>query len=308
MKNLHTSTIWPVQTPCQIAYRDPLAGYFWLRPYVDLNLRGKIWGIALCGQVFRLVHEQDGDFNSVKDISDAKSRAKIPSTAVLDLANRYLREFNLTIELLQQLGIKAEPWRNGWYWSNEEKDATTGTIMEMAKGRVEHVSKTNCANVRLASNYITKKEDVFGFALAYLRNGHLEISLAWHPELKDCLWGIHVGKGYLCMKLTYEPDKMLLYDAFNYGKSLSTDELQIGLPAKTHVEEVGKQKDAINNALVKLSIYGVKVDIIAMKDLFWLTKTFDRDGFVTYGNRFIRKGEPCLCRLFAKNTGNTPVI
>ena len=308
MKDLHTSTIWPVQAPCQIAYRDPLTGYFWLRPYVNLNLRGKIWGIALCGQVFRLIHEQDGDFETVKDICDAKSRAKIPSTAVLDLANRYLREFNLTVELLTQLGIKAEPWRNGWYWSNEEKDDATGTIMEMAKGRVELVPKTNCANVRLASNYIVKKPEVIDFALAYLRNGHLEISTDWRPELKDCLWGIHVCKGYLCMKLTYEADKMLLHDAVAYGKSLSTEALTIGLPNKTHVEEVGKQKDAINDAFVKLSAYGVNVDLLAMKDLFWLTKTFERDGFVTYGNRFIREGEPCLCRLFAKNTGNTPVI
>lgn len=307
MKDLHTSTIWPVQAPCQIAYRDPLTGYFWSRPYVDLNLRGKIWGIAIQGRVFRLVHEPDGDYNAALLLGDAKSKAQLPSTTAIDLASRYLREFNLTIELLQNLGIKAEPWRNGWYWTSEEI-GEKATIMVMAKGRLELVDKTSCANVRLVSNYVVKKPDTLSFALAYLRNDHLEIASDWRPELRDYLWGIHVCKGYLCMKLTFEPEKMRVKDAMMYGKSLSTDELQVGLPTKTHLEEVAKQKDSINDTFAKLSAYGVETDFLAMKDIFWLTKSFERDGFLTYGNRFIREGEPCLCRLFAKNTGNTPVI
>ena len=70
-KNTHS--IWPVQAPCQIAYRDPISGYFWLRPYVDLQRKGKIWGIAINGIVYYLKHESDGDWNTAITLKDERS-------------------------------------------------------------------------------------------------------------------------------------------------------------------------------------------------------------------------------------------
>lgn len=309
MKNLHTTTIWPVQAPCLIAYRDPLTGYFWLRPYVDLQLKSKIWGIAVHGQVFKLVHEDDGSWFEAKKRSDDLSRAKMPSTTVIDIASAYRREFDATVELLKQLKIEAEPWRSGWYWTNEE-DGDKATVLDMANGRIEFVpKKMRNGYVRLVSNYITKKPITVGYSLAYLNEGRLEISTDYKPELKNQLWGLHVGKNFLCMRLTYEKDSMDWQTGFELGKSLSTDKLDVALPKAGDVDNVGKEKDAINNALVKLSAYGINVDLIVSRDLHWLTQSsYGNDMFLTYNHFLVHKDSCRLCRLFATNKGKTVVI
>lgn len=305
----NTSMIWPVQAPCLIAYRDPLVGYFWLRPYIDLHLRNKIWGIAVHGQIFKLVHEEDGNWYSAKKLGDTLSRAKMPSTTVIDIASTYRREFDATIELLQKLSIKAEPWRNGWYWTDEEK-GDDATVMDMANGRIEFIpKKMRNGYVRLVSHYVTKKPETIGYSLAYLRNGQLELASDFRPELKDCLWGVHVGKGYLCMKLTYEPQKMTVNDGVELSKSLSTDKINFTLPERINVDDIAKEKESLNNAFAKLSAYGVKTDPLVMKEMFWLTKSFyGKQGFISYGSRYFNSDETCLCRMFAKNTGKTVVI
>jgi len=315
MSNLHSPMIWPVPKPCQIAYRDPLCGYFWLRPYVDLHLKTKIWGIALHGLVFRLIHEEDGNWYSANKMEDAKSHAKMPSTMVLDIASTYRREFDLTVELLQKLRIKAEPWRNGWYWSAEktnketEEPKDTAFVMDMANGRMELVpKKMRNGYLRLVSNYIVQKPVNIGYPVAYLRDGHLEIANDFRLELKNQLWGLHVDKKYLCMRLTYEPSKMIIADGLSLSKSLSTDTLSVELPSKNTVELVGKEKDAINDALVMLSSYDVKVDTLLMREIFWLTSSLYGEDFITYGNRIMSSKEACLCRLFGKNKGKTPII
>jgi len=309
MKDLHTKTIWPVQSPCLIAYRDPLAGYFWLRPYVDLQLRSKIWGIAIHGQIFRLIHEEDGNWYSAKKLGDTLSRAKMPSTTVIDIASTYRREFDATVQLLKQLNINAEPWRNGWYWTDED-NGDDATVMDMANGRIEFVpKKMRNGYVRLVSHYITKKPITLGYSLAYLCDGHLELASDFRPELRDKLWGLHVCKSYLCMKLVYEPNKLNVNDGLQLATSLSSDDLRVELPTRENVESVAKEKDAINDTLVKLSAYGVNVDLLTSRDIFWLTQTlYGKKGFVTYGSRFIPADELCLCRLFAKNKGKTIVI
>ena len=309
METLKTKKIISVQAPCFIAYRDPLAGYFWLRPYVDLGLRNKIWGIAINGQVFKLVHEEDGSWYQAKKLGDTLSRAKMPSTTVIDIASYYRREFNATIEQLQQLGIKAEPWRRGWYWTTED-DGEKATVMDMANGQIDFVEKKmRNGYVRLVSNYITQKPDCVGYTLAYLINGHLELSSDFRANLKDKLWGLHIAKSYLCMKLTYEPQKMTVNEGLELGKTLSTDALCVDLPSRNNVDDIGKEKDTINDTLVKLSAYGVKVDLLQSKEMNWLTNTlWNKKGFITYGNRFISIEEACTCRLFAKNKGKTVII
>ena len=313
MSELHTPTIWPVQKPCQIAYRDPLCGYFWLRPYVDLRLKSKIWGIAVHGVVLKLTHEEDGNWYTASKMEDTLSHAKMPSTMVLDIASTYRREFDLTIELLQKLRIKAEPWRNGWYWSTEKTDSPandTAFVMDMANARMEIIpKKMRNGYVRLVSDYIVQKPINVGYTLAYLRDGHLELANDLKPELKDQLWGLHVDKKYLCMHLTFEPQKMTISDGLSLSSSSSTELLSIELPSIASVELVGKEKDAINNALVILSAYDIKVDTIVMRDIYWLTSSpWQNNGFVTYGNRVMSAKDACFCRLFAKNKGKTPVI
>ena len=307
--SVNTKRIWPVQAPCQIAYRDPLAGYFWLRPYVDLSLRLKIWGIAIHGLVFRLVHEEDGDWDSAKELGDTLSRATMPSTTALDIACTYQRDFNATVELLNKLEIKAEPWRKGAYWSTED-DGDKATVMYMGKGRVGFEPKEmSNGYLRLVSRYVTKKPIDVGYPLAYLVDGQLKISSEFRPELRDKLWGLHVGKRFLCMKLTYEPDKMTVDKGFALGQSLSTPQLRVDLPEKENVDDVAKEKDSINDTLVKLSAYGVNVSLIFSKDLIWLTKTLYEDrGFLSYNYAFVLNEQPCFCRMFAKNKGKTEII
>jgi hypothetical protein len=148
-----------------------------------------------------------------------------------------------------------------------------------------------------------------GYPLAYLIDGHLEIANNYYPELRDKLWGLHVGKRFLCMKLTYEPNKMTVDKGFALGQSLSTPQLRVDLPEKENVDDVAKEKDSINDTLAKLSAYGANVDLIFSKDLIWLTKTLYEDrGFLSYNYSFVLKDQACLCRMFAKNKGKTVVI
>ena len=310
MDRIKTRKIIPVQAPCFIAYKDPLVNYFWLRPYVDMGLKHKIWGIALNGQVFRLVHEEDGDWDQAPKFEENRNKLPaIPSTTVIDIASYYRREFDATVELLQSLGIKAEPWRNGLYWTSEE-DGDNATVLNMRKGSFEFRPKdTYNIYIRLVSNYIVKKPDIMDYPLAYLIDGHLEIANDYHPELRDKLWGLHVAKSYVCMKLSYEPEKMTVTDGLALGKSLSGEALRIDLPKTDYVDGIGREKDGINNTLAKLAAYGAKVDLIYSKDLFWLTNSlYDKKWFVTYGNRMIPVEEAALCRLFGKNKGKTVII
>lgn len=310
METIKTKKIIPVQAPCFIAYQDPLCNYFWLRPYVDMGLKHKIWGIAVNGQVFRIVHEQDGNwYQAPKFEKNLNNLPTTPSTTVIDIASYYRREFDATVQLLQSLGIKAEPWRNGWYWTTED-NGDNATVLDMANGKLELVpKKMRNGYVRLVSNYIVKKPDIMDYPLAYLNDGHLELANDYRSELKDKLWGLHVAKSYVCMRLTYEKEKMTVTDGLNLGKSLSDDKLRIDLPTTAHVDGIGREKDAINNTLAKLAAYGAKVDLIYSKDLFWLTNSlYAKKGFVTYGNRFMPMDEICLCRLFGKNKGKTVVI
>lgn len=318
METIKTRKIIPVQSPCFIAYKDPLVNYFWLRPYVDMGLKHKIWGIAVNGQVFRLVHEEDGNWYQAIKLGETTIEPKtqkeykitgMPTTTVIDIATYYRREFDATVQLLQGLGIKAEPWRNGWYWTTED-NGDNATVMDMANGHIEFVpKKMRNGYVRLVSNRIVKKPDVMDYPLAYLIDGHLEIANDYHPELRDKLWGLHVAKSYVCMRLTYEPEKMTVTDGLALGKSLTSEALRIDLPKTAYVDDIGKDKDGINNTLAKLAAYGAKVDLIYSKDLFWLTNSlYDKKGFVTYGNRFMPINEVCLCRLFGKNKGKTVII
>lgn len=306
MENKNTYSIWPVQAPCQIAYRDPLSGYFELRPYVDLRRKTKIWGIAIDNLVFRLVHETDGDWNTAITLGDEKSRAKIATTTELDIAFNHKNSFNNTVKLLKKLHIEAEEWRSGWYWSDEVYRQDNAVVMDMANGKTELLPKRmRNGYTRLISHYVVKKPIMVGYNLVYIHEGRFKLATDFRPYLKQYLWGLDCGKYYL--HLNEEPQRLILSKGFARADSLCTDKLKFDLPTSDELENIIKEKNALNDALVILSAYGVNVDLVNNREPHWLTKSLyqsgDFDGFVSYYNRLIRADEPCICRLVGRPKG-----
>lgn len=312
MKKVSTRTIWPVDEPCQIAYRDPIAGYLWLRPYIDVRKKSKIWGIALGDNiVFKLTHESDGDWYTASTMMDKLSRAKMPDSSELELAEMHRTTFDNVVLQLRKLGVDAEFWRNGWYWSSEDS-GKKAVVLDMACGKFELVAK-NMKNgyVRLISRYLTAKPEDIGYNLAYLRNGRFEVATDFRAELKDKLWGMQINRGY--MSLRQESEKRTFFQMENLGKVTNENDLfAFDLPYLKQVEEVAKYHSDINEALAKISAYGVDVDLVKMNDIWWITKDrrmmADSTGFVTFGNRYIRGDELCTCRLWGYNLKGTVVI
>lgn len=305
METKNTSTIWPVQAPCQIAYRDPLCGYFWLRPYVDLQRKGKIWGIAVDGIVYYLKHETNGDWNTALTLKDELSKAKMATTLELEVAFTHKEAFNATVQLLNKLGIVADEWRNGWYWTDEHKD-DNAAVIDMNDCHIELVPKRiRNGYVRLTSHYVTNKPIMIGCNVVYVHEGRFKVATDFRPYLSQYLWGLDGGKYYL--RLTEEPQKMKLHDGFSLAASLSSDMLKIELPKQDEVEKIIAEKDSLNNALAILSSYGVDVNFVNNRQPYWLTQniyqTNSFDGFATYGHRIIRKDELCICRLVGRPKG-----
>lgn len=305
MEQKNTSTIWPVQAPCQIAYQDPVSGYFWLRPYVDLQRKSKIWGIAIDGIVFRLVHEVNGDWNTAITLKHEKSRAQMATTTELDIAFAYKDAFNDVVALLKKLDINAEAWYNGWYWSNENQ-GDEAVVVDMTDCHPELVPKRyRNGYVRLVSHYVVKKPITVGYNLVYLHEGKFKLATDFRPYLSPYLWGLDGGKYYL--HLNEEPQRLTLGAGLARAAGLCTENLKIDLPSKEELEKVIKEKNALNNALVILSAYGVNVDLVNNREPHWLTKNLYHkngfDGFVTYFNRLVRADEPCICRLVGRSKG-----
>ena len=305
MEQKNTSTIWPVQAPCQIAYRDPLCGYFWLRPYIDLQRKSKIWGIAIDNIVYHIKHEADGDWFAAVTRKNEQSRAQMATTTELDVAFATKGAFNTTICLLQKLNIAAEEWRNGWYWS-DENHCDDAVVFDMSDGHGELVPKrTRNGYVRLASHYIIKKPISVGYNVVYLHEGRFKLSTDFRPYLKQYVWGLDCGKYYV--RLTEEPQRLNLSDGFKRAENLSSATCKVELPKQKELENIIKEKNSLNNALAILAAYGLSVDFINHRDPHWLTKDIYKangvDGFVTYFNRLIQATEPCICRLVGRPKG-----
>lgn len=302
-KNTHS--IWPVQAPCQIAYRDPISGYFWLRPYVDLQRKGKIWGIAINGIVYYLKHESDGDWNTAITLKDERSRAKMATTRELEVAFTNKEAFNATVQLLNKLGIAAQEWRSGWYWT-EEHEGDDAAVIDMTDCRVELVPKRiRNGYVRLTSHYVVNKPIMIGFNVVYVHEGRFKLATDFRPYLSQYVWGLDCGKFYLHLK--EEPQRLKLHEGLARLTQLNTDTFKVDLPTKDELEEVIKEKNALNNSLAILSAYGISDDLVNNREPHWLTKNIyqsgDFDGFVTYFNRLISANEPCICRFVGRPKG-----
>lgn len=306
MNNLkHSKMIWPVKAPFMIAYADKLTGRLDLQPYVDLQWKIKIYGIAFCGMVFKLTHEGGADWNRAKSFTD-KSDGVMPTTAELDFAYANKDGFNEIIDFLKAHNVAAEPWQSGWYWCDEES-GDNAAVVDMDCGKAELIEKRiKNGYTRLVSRKISNKPISVNYPLAYLHNGQLETSYTLYLSRLNELWGIQLSKGYF--HLTEEPQKMLWVDGMALAERLTTDKIKYSLPRKEAFEEVVKYRDAVNDALIKLEAYGVHTDLWLDKSLGYLTSSENGEYFATYLHEIIPKTTPCTCRLYAKNKGGMIVI
>lgn len=307
MEMKHSKNVWPVQAPCQIAYQDVLTGRLCLRPYLDLNKRLYIWGIAFDGMVFKLKHETDGNWNNVSVLKDDKAEAIMPTTAELDFAFNNKQAFNATVDILKAQKIDADYWREGWYWSSEEK-GDSAVVVDMSDGRAEIVPKRmNNGYVRFVSRKIHNKPINVRYTLVYLRDGKFEVSLDLRVERIGDLWGLQTGKEFC--RLVNEPQKISWYDATALAKQMSTSQIKYFLPNDEALRNLVTYKDAVNDALAILSTYGAQVDLF--EDRSWELLT-DRehydDTFVTYFSEAVPKTKPYTCRMFAKSVKHPTVI
>ena len=301
METIHTMMIWPVQAPCQIAYRDPLTGVLWLRPYIDLHLKSKIWGICINGVVFKLTHESDAKWDTATNYADEKSKARMPQTTDLDAIFPYVADFNRVVGELNKHRIPAEPWRLGFYWS-QEHEGDNAVVIDMGNGHVELLPK-RIPNVytRLVSYRVINKPINTGATLAYWRGGHFEVSLDLHLECLHQLWGIQTCKKNVFCKLTDEPQMCNWNTGMSLAYQQSTDTTEFILPSVDNMLEVERGYEANNNTLAIIAAYGVRVDLIDKRKWGYLTSTEYGDGyFVTHYHEMIPKTRECKCRLFAR--------
>lgn len=299
METNHTKLIWPVKEPFKIAYRDPLTGYLTLLPYVDLQWKIKIWGIAIGDMVFKLTHEAGADWNTAVKYTDL-CHGSMPSTSDLDMAYAYKSGFDEIIEFLKSNKVAAQTWNGGWYWSSED-NGDEATVVDMSDGKAELISKRiKNGYVRLVSRRIdTQKPLTVHYPLVYLDEGLFKISYDLDLSRKSQLWGIQLGKKYFCLR--QEAEAQTWYQAVAKAQQMSTDLVKISLPKKEMFEELVKYRDAVNDALMKLQSYGVATDLWEDKSLKYLTASEYLDHYVTWWHEMIPKDTPEPCRFIGEN-------
>ena len=186
MEKKHTRLVWPVEEPFQIAYKEPITGILKLRPYIELQWKMKIWGIAFANMVFKLTHEPGKDWQGAMNCVDEKCRAFLASTADLDLAYAHKEGFDKIVDFLQAHKVSAERWHDGWYWSKED-NGDEATVVDMQNGRAELISKhIKNGYVRLVSRRIASNANLTVHdPLVYLHNGKFEVSYTLDLQRKD---------------------------------------------------------------------------------------------------------------------------
>ncbi len=300
MNNLpHTKLIWPVKSPFQIAYRDPISGFLTLLPYIDWQWKMKLWGIAIERRVYKLTHEAGADWNTAVNYADKLCHGYMPNTEDLDTAFAYREGFDEIIAFLKSKNVAAEPWNNGWYWSREDS-GNQATVIDMSDGKAELIDKKiKNGYTRLVSHRIdTQKPLSVRYALVYLDEGIFKTSYDLILSRKEQLWGICFGKN--CFKLCEDPAQNW-YQATEAAKQMSTDLVRISLPKKEMFDELVRYRDAANDALVKLQAYGIKTDLWMDKSWGYLTASEYLDHYVTCQHEMISKDSINPCRFIGEN-------
>lgn len=296
----HTKLIWPIGAPFKIAYRDPLSGFLTLLPYIDLQWKMKIWGIAIDQRVYKLTHEAGANWDIAMSYADKLCHGYMPNTDDLDCAYFYKKGFDEIIEFLKSKNIAAEKWNSGWYWSREN-NKDRAVVVDMADGKAELIAK-NIKNgyVRLVSHRIAKDApQTVRYPLVYLEEGIFKVSYDIDLSHKNQLWGIQFGKKYFCLR--QETELLTWYQAREKAQQMSTDLVRITLPKKEMFEELVKYRDAANDALMKLQAYGIATDLWEDKSWGYITNSEWDDCFVTYCHEMIHKDRLCPCRFIGEN-------
>ena len=301
----HTRFIWPVRAPFKIAYRDPLSGVMTLLPYVDLQWKMKIWGIAIGERVYKLTHEPGADWNKANCYVDKLCQGYMPDTADLDVAYACKEGFNAIIEFLKSKKIAAEPWQDGWYWSTEE-DGDEAVVIDMSDGKAGLIFKTiKNGYTRLVSRRITDKPISVHYPLVYVDEGIFKISYDLILPRKEQLWGIGIGKNYFCLR---EEKPQTWHQAKAAAEQKSDDLVRISLPTKEMFDVLRREREAINDALMKLYAFGIAVDL--WEDKYWryLTASEYRDYYVTCEQEMISKDTENRCRFIGENRKHHTVL
>lgn len=304
MEAKYTRTIRPVKAPCMIVYAEQISGKMELRPYIDVNKKRKIWGVAIDGLAFKKTHEADGDWNRAMDCREEKFAAFLPTTTQLDVASRHIDCFNEVIKQLRECYIEAEYWRDGWYWSREEQ-GDNAVMLDMSTGLAELMSKRfKNGYVRLATyKPLPAKLITLPYALLYMENGYLQPRLGFEPDKKDLIWGLRIGKNAdICLKKEAKP--LNWYQAQEKAMKISNDKVRYSLPSKEVVEQINDFAGMINDTLAVLQSYGVVVDFVNKGKTYktkYLTATECGEYFLTHENEMVSKECPCECRYVAYN-------
>ena len=306
MKENHTKFIWPVDTPFQIAYRDPLNGFLTLLPYVDLQWKMKIWGIAVEKRVYKLVHEPGSDWNKAKGYADTLCRGYMPNTDDLDCAFAHRQGFDEIVAFLKSKNIAAEPWNDGWYWSSED-EGNKATVVDMSDGKAELIDKKiKNGYTRLVSRRIaTDKPLSVRYPLIYLDEGILKTSYDLVLSRKDQLWGIGIGKNNFRLR---EEAPQNWYQAKAAAEQMSDDLVRIALPKKEMFDELRRERESINDALMKLQAFGVATDLWLDKSWGYLTASEYLDHYVTCEHEMIPKDSVNPCRFIGENRKHHTVV
>ncbi|MBR3676874.1 MAG: hypothetical protein IKN71_07050 [Alphaproteobacteria bacterium] len=305
MKEKHTRFIWPVDEPFKIAYRDPLSGIMTLLPYIDLQWKMKIWGVSIGERVYKLNHEPGADWFKASAYVDKLCQGYMPTTDDLDEAFAYKEGFNEIIALLKSQRIAAEPWVDGWYWSTED-DGDKATVVDMSDGKAELIDKKiKNGYTRLVSRRIADKTPTVHYPLVYFDEGIFKISYDLILSRKNQLWGIQSGKNYFCLR---EEKPQTWYQAKTAAESVCDDKVRISLPKKEMFDELRREREAVNDALMKLQAFGIVTDL--WKDKYWryLTASEYLDHYVTCEHEMIPKDTINPCRFIGENRNHRTVL
>lgn len=115
-----------VVTPLPIVYAGKKKLYS--LPYLDLNLKDKVWGIEVQGTFYTLLNERDGKnpllyhCEALEILKKQKDPVglRFPSDKELYLARQDRMRFKATVAVLDLFGVKAEDWFDDKYLCIED--------------------------------------------------------------------------------------------------------------------------------------------------------------------------------------------
>lgn len=115
-----------VMTPLPIVYMDKKKLYS--RPYLDLNLKDKVWGIEDQGTFYALCNVREGnnpllyrcEAQKILEQPQKPIALRLPTSKELYFARQDRMRFKATVTVLGQFGVKAEDWFDDKYLCIED--------------------------------------------------------------------------------------------------------------------------------------------------------------------------------------------